>query len=451
MATNEQAQGGWGLAIDFGTSFTAAAIAHEDQIEVLEVEDARRFLSAVLLAEDGSLLVGRSAVNQARRFPDRFERSPKRLLGQPAALLAGTPVEVVDMVAAVLRHVGDAARVHQGASAPSWVRLTHPAGWGPERRDVLREAARRAGLGEVELLSEPEAAAWFFVDDRRGEEPVVDPGGCVAVYDLGGGTFDTAILKRTDDEFALAGPPGGLDWFGGEDFDQRLLDRVLARVYELDVETWRQLKEPQTPGWSRARLQLREDVREAKEALSTTARVNVPVSKGEDVLDVEVTRAEFEHLIRDDLQRTVGILEKTARDAGIKREGIAAVYLTGGSSRIPLAAALASEFHPHTYTRPDPKTLVARGALAKPRTAETAQPASAEGGCTAGRGTRLSRVRSNHRQRSARRPSRERPGRRPGNARRPSRERPSRPARKARPGARLLSRSPRSAQSWCWR
>ncbi len=359
----------WGLAIDYGTSFTAAAISSGDGLEVLEVEDARRFPSSVLAAEDGTLVVGRGALNQARRFPEAFERSPKRLLGQPAALLGGRAVEVVGMVGAVLERVVDAARVRQGSSSPSWVWLTHPAGWGPERCDVLRLAASNAGLEQVELLSEPEAAAWFFVDDRRGEEPVVGEGGCVAVYDLGGGTFDTAILRREGGGFRLAGPPGGLDWFGGEDFDQRLYDWVLGRVYELDVEVWRELSEPRSPGWRRARLQLREDVRQAKEALSTVPHVSVPVSKGEEVLDVEVTRREFENLIEADLRRTVDILEKTARDAHVSHDEIAAVYLTGGSSRVPLAAALASEFHPNTYTRPDPKTLVAQGALAKPREA----------------------------------------------------------------------------------
>ena len=132
------------------------------------------------------------------------------------------------------------------------------------------------------------------------------------------------------------------------------------------MDTWRNLKEPDSAGWRRARLQLREDVRQAKEALSTMAHVSVPVSKSDEVLDVEVTRTEFEGLIEADLRRTVDILEKTARDANVTSDEIAAVYLTGGSSRVPLAAALASQFHPHTYTRPDPKTLVAQGALAKP-------------------------------------------------------------------------------------
>ena len=354
----------WGLAIDYGTSFTAGAVYHEGGVEVVEVEDSPRFPSAILVAEDGSLLTGRAASNQARRHPERYERAPKRLVGQPAALLGERAIDVGDMVGAVLRRMGDAAKSRQGSAQPGWVRLTHPAGWGRERQDVLRGAARLAGLGEVELLSEPEAAAWFFVADRRGEEPVVEPGGCVAVYDLGGGTFDTAILRRSAAGFELAGPPGGLDWFGGEDFDQRLFDLVLGRVRDLDEPASRWLGGPEGAQAARARMQLREDVRKAKEALSFTDRVVVPVlTEGDDVLDVAVTRQDFERLIGEDLARTVVVLDKTARAAGVGPEEITAVYLTGGSSRIPMVGTLAAHFHPRVFTRPDPKTLVVRGAI----------------------------------------------------------------------------------------
>jgi hypothetical protein len=120
-------------------------------------------------------------------------------------------------------------------------------------------------------------------------------------------------------------------------------------------------------------LQLREDVRQAKEALSTTESVSVPVAAGgDDVLDVRVARRDFEALIGADLGRTVGVLEKSARDAGVTREAITAVYLTGGSSRVPLVGALAGRFHPRTYTRPDPKTLVVRGAIAARRAMQAA-------------------------------------------------------------------------------
>ena len=325
------------------------------------MEDGRRFPSGVLLAEDGTLLVGRVALSEARRLPDRYERAPKRLVGQPAVLLGGQAVKVVELVAAVLSKVAEVARLREGGEAPAWVRLTHPAGWGPERLDVLMEAASSAGLGEVELLSEPEAAAWFFVEDRRGEEPIVEPGQSVAVYDLGGGTFDTAVLRRLEDRFELAGPTGGMDWFGGEDFDERLFELVVGRVYEHDEEVWRQLKQPETAGARRAVGQLRDDVRQAKEALSTMPRVSVPVAAGDDLLEIEVTRTEFERLIEADLERTVSVLDKTVREAGVGEGELTAVYLTGGSSRVPLAAALVSQFHPQTHTRPDPKTLVAQG------------------------------------------------------------------------------------------
>lgn len=103
-------------------------------------------------------------------------------------------------------------------------------------------------------------------------------------------------------------------------------------------------------------------MREAKESLSSLPRVAVAVSAGEEMIDVELTRGEFEELIRSDLERTVSVLEKTVREAGVSDGELAAVYLTGGSSRVPLAAALASEVHPNTHTRLDPKTLVALGA-----------------------------------------------------------------------------------------
>ena len=134
----------WTLAIDFGTSFSAAAISDGGAVELVEVEDGRRFPSGVLLGEDGTLLVGRVASNQARRAPERFERTPKRLVGQPAVLLGGQAVEVADLVAAVLRRVGEAAIQRQGGSRPAALVLTCPAEWGPERRAQLVEAARRA-------------------------------------------------------------------------------------------------------------------------------------------------------------------------------------------------------------------------------------------------------------------------------------------------------------------
>lgn len=351
----------WGLAIDFGTSFTATAVVHDGTVEMVEVEDDVRFPSWVLASEDG-FVVGRAALTHARRSPERFERSPKRLVGQKAALLGDEAVAVVDLVASVLGRAFAAACTRQGDTAPAWVRLTHPAIWQQERLDVLRAAARQAGLGECELMSEPEAAAWFFVNDRRGNEPVVDEGQSIAMYDLGGGTFDTAILRRDEDGFSLAGQPGGDDWFGGEDFDQRLLDHVLRQMKDRDAGAARQLAHPLNAHWQRARLQLQRDVRDAKEALSSTARVSVPVTAESDVIDIEITRGEFEDLIREDLQRTVAVMESTIHRAGLERDEIAAIYLTGGSSRIPLAAALLSQFHPHTYTRPDPKTVVVQGA-----------------------------------------------------------------------------------------
>ncbi len=186
-------------------------------------------------------------------------------------------------------------------------------------------------------------------------------GQSVAVYDLGGGTFDTAILRRDEHGFALVGTPGGDDWLGGEDFDQQLIDHVLGHVFTRDRDVWQHLNQASTPAWQRARMVLRDDARGAKEALSATSTFTIAVGPEQDI-EIEITRSELDDLIRDDLTNTIGVLDATIRDAHLTRDDIAAIYLTGGSSRIPLVTDLLGQYHPHTHTRPDPKTLVAHGA-----------------------------------------------------------------------------------------
>ena len=208
---------GWTLAIDYGTSNTAAAVA-------LDGGAPRRCSSTacpgsasmVVLDADGELVVGRKAENLIAVRPEAVERAPKRRLGVvDAVVLGGREVEVAECVAAVLRPVVKEALRQAGQEAPDRVVLTHPAAWTSARTDPLRAAAARAGLHDVELLEEPVAAARHYAAAR------VAAGGYVAVYDLGGGTFDTVVLQRTRDGFVLAGK-GGDQELGGEDFDERL-------------------------------------------------------------------------------------------------------------------------------------------------------------------------------------------------------------------------------------
>ena len=222
------------------------------------------------------------------------------------------------------------------------------------RTDPLRAAAARAGLDEVELLEEPVAAARHYAAARVAE------GGYVAVYDLGGGTFDTAVLQRTGDGFLLAGK-GGDQELGGEDFDERLARHVASLVEEIDPELWARTIAGAELEDRRRFAAFHQEVRTAKEVLSDSTVYNVVIPNL--AHDVQVTRAELEDLLRDDLRTTVAILQSTVHDAGIDESGLAAVYMTGGSSRIPLAETLVFEtFGRRPTTYGDPKGVVALGA-----------------------------------------------------------------------------------------
>jgi actin-like ATPase involved in cell morphogenesis len=347
---------GWTLAIDYGTSNTAAAIALDGGApQALLVDGAPRLSSLVVLDDDGTLVVGRKAENLVALRPEAVERAPKRRLGVVETVVLGDrEVEVAECVAAVLRPVVKEALRQAGQEAPDRVVLTHPAAWTAARTDPLRDAAARAGVPDVELLEEPVAAARHYAAAR------VATGGYVAVYDLGGGTFDTAVLQRAADGFVLAGK-GGDQELGGEDFDERLATHVAELIEELDAELWARTLAGEEIDDRRRLAAFRQEVRTAKEVLSDSTVYSVVVPNL--AHDLRVTRAELEDLVREPLQSTVSMLRDTIRDAGVAEDALAAVYMTGGGSRMPLAETLVFEVfgrRPTTYG--DPKGVVALGA-----------------------------------------------------------------------------------------
>ncbi len=346
----------WYLAIDFGTTTSAAAVAESGRVRDLQVGGHPRLPSTVVLDDDGHLLAGLAAANQAVLVPDRAERTPKSHLGSPAPLLlGGTPVDVARAVAEVLRTFRDeAVRQHQG-EPPTATVITHPARWSQPRLDALMRAASLAGFGRVELCPEPVAAAVHYAEDR------VEPGSLVAVYDFGGGTFDTALLRRTDDGFDWVGAAGGDDGLGGEDFDHRLYELVGDALAAEEPELWTALSTSDELRWRRAGVELLAQVTRAKEALSTFPTTRIPVPNSDH--DVRVTREQFEGLIVDDIRATVTEMERTVTAAGHRVDDLDLLYLAGGTSRIPLIGRLLTErFGTRVSTFADPKLVVAQGA-----------------------------------------------------------------------------------------
>jgi actin-like ATPase involved in cell morphogenesis len=347
----------WVLAIDFGTTFTSAAVKADGKVELIEIDGVTRMPSAVLWLDD-EFVVGVAAENQRASHPDRLERTPKRHLGvRDRIILGGEPVSVIDAVAAVLRKVYDEALRRRDGQPPELVRLTHPARWGQDRIDALATAAAAAGISAPVFLAEPVAAALRYADVNIGD------GDHVAVYDLGGGTFDTAILRRSGETFVLVGPPGGDERLGGEDFDHRLADYLRAQLAVADPDAALALATSTERAWRIAASELLTKARQAKEALSAhtsyTLYLTAPVDR-----ELRVTRPEFEALVRDDLARTVDDLALAVERAGLEPNNLSAIYLTGGSSRIPLVSNLVHEaFSQVPNTWEDPKCVVALGAV----------------------------------------------------------------------------------------
>lgn len=353
----------WTLGIDFGTTFTLAAMEQDGRLSLVhDGAGVTRVRSAVWLDDDGELVVGDEAVRQAVLAPERFEPAPKRLVRdrEEEILLGDKVVPVSDVIGAVLARVAGEAIRQNGGSQPSELRITHPAAWGEERCDTLIQAVHHAGLPRPELVPEPVAAAYKIgADQIRAGEPIKS-GEHLAIYDFGGGTFDTAIVRRTRSGFEVAGPPGGEDPLGGESIDQAIIE-LLGRQPIGEDPQWELLMHPRDEDWRRHAADLRVKVREAKEALSrsTSVRLWVPgIGRS-----VQLSRDELNELIRTQVDGTAAILRETISDAGIAPEQLAGIFLVGGSSRIPLVAeTIWREFQRKPEVRGDPKAVVAEGA-----------------------------------------------------------------------------------------
>ena len=319
---------GYVLGIDLGTTFSAAAIARDGRAEIVSLGDrAPQIPSVVVLKADGGVLVGDAAERRSIGDPTRTAREFKRRLGDPTPLvLGGTPYGAEGLMGHLLRAIVDKV-VEQQGEQPDRIVLTHPANWGPYKRDLLRDAVRVADLDNVSFITEPEAAAIHYALRER-----IDAGEIVAVYDFGGGTFDAAILRRTGDgSFVILGQPEGMERLGGIDFDEAVFQHVAdfagGAVEEVDASD---------PTALASLARLREDSRAAKEALSSDTEASVPVLLPNVRTEVRLTRTEFEDMVRPRINETTTTLMRAIRSAGLGTEEIARVLLVGGSSRIPL-------------------------------------------------------------------------------------------------------------------
>ncbi len=354
------------LGIDLGTTYTAAAVCRSADRRWVEPEvvtlgtRAATVPSVLFVAPDGTVVIGEAAERRALTDPDRVVREFKRRIGDPTPIVVGGRAWAPEELSAwLVRWVVDRVAEREGGPAAQ-IALTHPASWGAHKKDLLTAALAAQGL-RVSLLAEPQAAALHYATQER-----VAAGSTIAVYDLGGGTFDAAVVRKADKSeaafgaagFGLLGRPEGLDRLGGVDFDEVVFEHVREGLPTAFADL-----DDTDPGVLSAVARVRRECMEAKEALSADTDVSIPVLLPAGGGSVRLHRSEFESMIRPQVEETVGALRKAVLSAGCAPDTLTAVLLVGGSSRIPLVAQLVSE----GLGRPvavdtDPKNAIAKGA-----------------------------------------------------------------------------------------
>ena len=346
---------GYHLGVDLGTTFTAAAAMDGTAAPVMVGlgNRALQIPSVLYVHSDGSVLVGEAAELRSSSDPARSVREFKRRIGDPVPILVGgRPYSAQALSARLLRWVVDKSTEQLG-EPPLDVTLTYPANWAHFKVDLLRQVAVLADLGAVRACSEPEAAALQYASRAR-----VTAGDRVAVYDLGGGTFDVCVLEKTDAGFRILGRPEGIEHLGGIDFDEALFRRVVEQL-PADAVDAGSADDAGLVAFGR----LRRDCVQAKEALSTDVEAVVPVGLPQLQTSVRVTRGEFEDIIRPALEDTIGATRRALRSADTDPAQLRAMVLVGGSSRIPLIAEmLGNEFRCPIAVDTHPKNDVAAGA-----------------------------------------------------------------------------------------
>ena len=349
------------IGIDLGTTNSVVAVMEGgDPVVIPNAEGGRTTPSVVGFTKDGERLVGQIAKRQAVTNPQNTVFSIKRFMGRkmgevkeeasrvPYKVSGGTndvvTVEVQgkrytppEVSAMILQKMKQTAEDYLGYKVEKAV-ITVPAYFNDSQRQATKDAGKIAGLDVLRIINEPTAAALAYGLDKKKDEKV-------AVFDLGGGTYDISVLELYDVEgsrqFEVKSTNGDTH-LGGDDFDQRVIDWLVTEFKKdqaIDLS-----KDPM------ALQRLKEAAEKAKMELSTTQTtdINLPFitadQSGPKHLNYQLTRAKFEQLVDDLIQRTIPPMELALKDAGIKPNEIDEVILVGGSTRIPKIQEIVKKF-----------------------------------------------------------------------------------------------------------
>jgi len=366
------------IGIDLGTTNSVVAVMEGgDPVVIPNAEGGRTTPSVVAFTKDSERLVGQVARRQAITNPKNTIFSIKRFMGRKESEVKSeekmVPYEVVsgtnglatvklpnadksfsppEISAMILQKMKQTAEDYLGTTVTQAV-ITVPAYFNDAQRQATKDAGKIAGLEVLRIINEPTAAALAYGLDKKKDEKI-------AVYDLGGGTYDISILELGEGVFEVKATNGDTH-LGGDDFDQRIIEWL--------VEEFKKDQGIDLSKDAMALQRLKEAAEKAKMELSTTAStdINLPfitaTQEGPKHLNVTLSRAKFEQLVDDLVQRTIPPMQKALQDAGLKQADIDEVILVGGSTRIPKIQEVVKSFFgkdPHRGVNPD--EVVAIGA-----------------------------------------------------------------------------------------
>lgn len=342
------------IGIDLGTTNSVVAVMEGGKPTVIaNAEGSRTTPSIVGFSKTGERLVGQLAKRQAILNPDKTIISIKRHMGEDYKKnIDGKDYTPQEISAMILRKLADDASAYLGEKVTSAV-ITVPAYFNDAQRQATKDAGKIAGLDVLRIVNEPTAAALAYGLEKDKTERVL-------VFDLGGGTFDVSILEIGDGVHEVLSTSGDTH-LGGDDFDQKIIDWMCDEFKKQEGIDLR--------GDKQAMQRLKEAAEKAKCELSSVVETNINLpfitadANGPKHLDLQLTRAKFEELSHDLLERCKKPVEQAIKDAGISKSEINEVVLVGGSTRIPAVQALVKEYtgkEPNQSVNPD--EVVAVGA-----------------------------------------------------------------------------------------
>ncbi len=315
------------IGIDLGTTNSCVAVMENGEpVVIANAEGSRTTPSVVGFQKDGERLVGQVAKRQAVSNPDRTVASIKRHMGSNYKVAIDgkdyTPQEISAMVLTKLKKDAEA---YLGGTVTDAV-ITVPAYFSDSQRQATKDAGKIAGLNVLRIINEPTAAALSYGLDKEGKTQKV------IIYDLGGGTFDVSIMEIGDGVFEVLATHGN-NMLGGDDFDKRVMDYLVAE--------FKQKEGIDLSNDKLAMQRLKEAAEKAKIELSGMSKTNVNLpfitadATGPKHLDVDITKQKFDALTQDLVEATVVPMQNAMKDAGLSYSDIDKVILVGGSTRIP--------------------------------------------------------------------------------------------------------------------